>query len=166
MRSFVWQIASQNPRTTVVFQASRIFTMSLRRHPMKICRELIFCLILLGSFFANSSTATAAAEPANLPLFPRPTDSYNDQAISDLWQRLAGRVAAEPFNLVATVIFLLAIRHTFLASKFLSVAHDYEHRYDSLEKDEARLRRCDRAASKRDQLAQSDACRIFSPRRW
>ena len=119
---------------------------------MRICRELIFCLILLGSFFANSGTATAAAEPADLPLFPRPTDSYNDQAISDLWQRLAGRVAAEPFNLVATVIFLLAICHTFLASKFLSVAHDYEHRYDSLEKDEARAGESSGVARQRDRL--------------
>ena len=29
-RSSIWQIASQNPRTAVVFQASRIFTMSRR----------------------------------------------------------------------------------------------------------------------------------------
>ena len=81
---------------------------------MKIRRALIFC--------------SAASAQADQPPFPRPTDSYNDQTISDLGQRLAGRVAAEPFNLVATVIFFLAICHTFLASKFLSVAHSYDHR--------------------------------------
>ena len=99
---------------------------------MKICRELIFCLILLSAFYACSGSATAAAPQADLPPFPLPTDSYNDQATSNLWQRLAGRAAAEPFNLVATLIFLLAICHTFFASRFLSVAHDYEHRYDAL----------------------------------
>jgi hypothetical protein len=99
---------------------------------MKTFRELIFCLILLSAFYACSGSATAAAPQADLPPFPLPTDSYNDQATSNLWQRLAGRAAAEPFNLVATLIFLLAICHTFFASRFLSVAHDYEHRYDAL----------------------------------
>jgi hypothetical protein len=119
---------------------------------MKVCRGLIFCLILLGALFACSGSATAAVPQADLPPFPRPTDSYNDQTIPDLWQRLAGRVAAEPFNLVATIIFLLAICHTFLSSKFLSVAHDYEHRYDALEKDEARAGEFSKVARQRDRL--------------
>jgi len=99
---------------------------------MNVSRGLILCLILLAGFLACSDNAAAAAGTADLPLFPPTTDAYNDQEISDLWQRLAGRVAAEPFNLLATVIFFLAICHTFFASKFLSVAHDYEHRYDAL----------------------------------
>lgn len=33
------------------------------------------------------------------------------------------RAATEPFNLIATIIFLLAIIHTFLASKFMHLAH-------------------------------------------
>ena len=120
---------------------------------MKIRRALIFCLILFGAFFACCSCdATAASAQADQPPFPRPTDSYNDQTISDLGQRLAGRVAAEPFNLVATVIFFLAICHTFLASKFLSVAHSYDHRYDALEKDEARAGGSSEAARQRDRL--------------
>jgi hypothetical protein len=119
---------------------------------MKICRKSLFCLILLGAFVACSGNATAAAPPADLPPFPRPTDSYNDEATPDLWQRLAGRVAAEPFNLVATAIFFLAICHTFLASKFLAIAHDYEHRYDALEKAEARAGELSGVARQRDRL--------------
>ena len=119
---------------------------------MKICRELIVCLLLFGAFFSSARDATAAAPGADHPAFPRSTDSYNDQGISDLWQRLAGRVEAEPFNLVATVIFLLAICHTFLASKFLSIAHGYEHRYDALEKEEASEGGLSSAARQRDQL--------------
>ncbi len=141
------------PGTAVLFQGSRILhNESSNRHPMKICRDLIFCLILLGASFASSGKAAGAAPPADLPPFPRPTDSYNDQAISDLWQKLAGRVAAEPFNLVATVIFLLAICHTFLASKFLSIAHSYEHRYDALGKAEARAGESSGVARQRDRL--------------
>jgi len=39
---------------------------------------------------------------------------------------LVARVQAEPFNLVATLIFLLAIVHTFVAGKFRHWAHEVE----------------------------------------
>ncbi len=50
-----------------------------------------------------------------------------------LWKKLEGRVATDPFNLVASVIFLLAICHTFLASRFTAIAHRLERRYKALE---------------------------------
>ncbi len=39
---------------------------------------------------------------------------------------LKHRISEEPFNLVATIIFLCAIIHTFLTGKFLSMAHRWE----------------------------------------
>jgi hypothetical protein len=99
---------------------------------MTSLRTLLFSSILLGGFLALFPSATAADQPADLPQFPLPTDAYNDQDVDNLWQKLAGRAKAEPFNLLATMIFLLAICHTFFASKFLSIAHGYEHRYDAL----------------------------------
>lgn len=39
---------------------------------------------------------------------------------------LKNRIKQEPFNLVATLIFIVAILHTFMASKFLAVAHKWE----------------------------------------
>jgi Putative Na+/H+ antiporter len=50
--------------------------------------------------------------------------------------RLVQRVQAEPFNLVGTLIFLCAIIHTFLASKFMLIAHRLEHEYHALEEQE------------------------------
>jgi hypothetical protein len=47
---------------------------------------------------------------------------------------LRAQVQAAPFNLVATVIFLLAIVHTFAAGWFAGLAHRVQHRHD----DEAR----------------------------
>jgi hypothetical protein len=99
---------------------------------MKSCRDWIFRLILGGAFLACVVDGQAAAPPADLPSFPRPIDSYGDEGIANLSEKLAGRLASEPFNLVASLIFFLAICHTFFASKFLSVAHDYGHRYDAL----------------------------------
>jgi hypothetical protein len=57
------------------------------------------------------------------PTFPVPLESYAGESAMTLWQVLAHRVAEEPVNLVASVIFLLAILHTFLAPKFTAASH-------------------------------------------
>jgi hypothetical protein len=43
-----------------------------------------------------------------------------------LFEQLKIRAAADPFNVVATVIFFLAVVHTFLAKKFNKMAHKFE----------------------------------------
>lgn len=58
--------------------------------------------------------------------FPRSLDSYGDAALS-VGAKLIGRVKQDPFNLLATALFLGAIIHTFLASRFMAIAHHYEH---------------------------------------
>jgi hypothetical protein len=67
--------------------------------------------------------AVCAAGPSPEISFPKPLETYDDAGAGSLLQKLQGRAAAEPFNLVATLIFLCAIAHTFLASKFLHLAH-------------------------------------------
>jgi hypothetical protein len=58
--------------------------------------------------------------------FPLPLDSYGDRAFTQVGEVLIGRALAEPFNLVAAGIFLLAIVHTFLTAKFRHWAHVVE----------------------------------------
>ena len=48
--------------------------------------------------------------------FPRAPESYAE--VGGIWPTLRNRVSEEPFNFVATLIFLLAIIHTFLTSSF------------------------------------------------
>jgi hypothetical protein len=62
--------------------------------------------------------------------FPRPLADYPESAGQSLAQILAGRLEIEPFNAVATGIFVLAILHTFAASRFTSMAHRAQHRHD------------------------------------
>lgn len=61
--------------------------------------------------------------------FPLPLSEYHDSEQTDLWAKLVGRVKKNPINLAATIIFVLAILHTFVASRFASWAHklDEEH---------------------------------------
>jgi Putative Na+/H+ antiporter len=61
--------------------------------------------------------------------FPLPLDQYPPASPGGLLSTLAERVRTDPFNLVATVIFLLAIIHTFLTPKFRHWAHRAEARH-------------------------------------
>jgi hypothetical protein len=63
--------------------------------------------------------------------FPRPLSAYADPAGGGLIDVLWSRVEADPFNAVATAIFLLAVCHTFVASRFLEAAHARQARADA-----------------------------------
>src|SRR5688572_4635565 len=60
--------------------------------------------------------------PSDSP-FPLPLSAYTNPPGGSLIDILWARVQAEPFNAVATVIFLLAVCHTFVAARFIEAAH-------------------------------------------
>ncbi len=61
--------------------------------------------------------------------FPRGLSSYPISEGAGILDVLKARVEAEPFNLVATGIFLLAILHTFFTAKFRHMAHVAEEEH-------------------------------------
>jgi hypothetical protein len=69
------------------------------------------------------------AETAFAP-FPLPLDQYPASADANLGQILLDRIHADPFNLIATLLFLLAIVHTFLAPALFKLAHKIQHEHD------------------------------------
>jgi hypothetical protein len=88
---------------------------------------LLCCLSVtaLGVFFAHASSPEAA-ETIN---FPRSLESYKDSDAGGIGAILANRIDQEPFNLIATLIFVLAIVHTFMANRFLATAHRWEEEH-------------------------------------
>ena len=59
--------------------------------------------------------------------FPIPLSVYApEEEGMGLWEKLCHRVDVDPFNLAASLIFLFAILHTFLAPKFQHMAHELE----------------------------------------
>jgi hypothetical protein len=60
---------------------------------------------------------------------PRALASYPPSTDQTLSAALAQRVQIEPFNAIATGIFLLAILHTFAAAWFVALAHRLERRH-------------------------------------
>jgi len=73
--------------------------------------------VVIAALLCTFTVCGAAEHPAQ---FPPPVDSYRDAQLS-LGAKLRQRAAAEPLNLVATIIFGLAIIHTFLAPKIMHV---------------------------------------------
>ena len=95
------------------------------RRKRKIGAVMMLCC--LGVVFLGLKAAPAAnPEAAEAIEFPRSLDSYNDSDMKGIGAILKNRIAQAPFNLFATLIFLLAIVHTFMASRFLAVAHKWE----------------------------------------
>jgi hypothetical protein len=86
-------------------------------------RFLSLLLMLILASMAGAETGTAASD------FPRALSEYADPAGGRLMEVLRGRVEAEPFNLVATVIFLLAVLHTFAAARIQRWAHVVDQRH-------------------------------------
>ena len=78
----------------------------------------------------GESLATTAPPPPYTGPFPRPLDSYGDESSTDVFTVLANRAFADNFNLIATVIFLLAIIHTFLAPRILAWSHDLQDEHE------------------------------------
>jgi hypothetical protein len=72
----------------------------------------------------------AAEDPADAKAFPRSLESYNDAEVDSIGAILKNRVKQEPFNLIATLIFFLAIVHTFMTGKFMAVSHKWEHEHE------------------------------------
>ena len=101
----------------------------------KFLTTVLAILCLSAPFIANA----AGPENEDFPPFPLPLEDYNhaeDAKASELgveelgiWDTLVIRAEAEPINLVVTLLFLGAIVHTFMAGKFMAIAHRLEEKH-------------------------------------
>ena len=95
-------------------------------------RLLVF--LFLALMFAG--LAMAAGNMHGTPqAFPPGLDSYGDAGMASIPTILVHRIRQVPFNLVASLIFLCAIVHTFLTGKFMVIAHRWSHEHDQKIKD-------------------------------
>ena len=62
--------------------------------------------------------------------FPTPLSAYPPQSPDGLLATLVQRATQDPFDLVATAIFALAILHTFSVARFTAIAHRVQHARD------------------------------------
>ena len=97
-------------------RSTRIFSLNALPHSLA-----------LAGLFCASALAGAAESAAP---FPRPLSDYPEPFRGSILQVLRERAAMEPFNVVATAIFFLAIVHTFLAPKIMALSHRLEDRHE------------------------------------
>ncbi|MGE9290173.1 MAG: putative Na+/H+ antiporter [Puniceicoccales bacterium] len=93
---------------------------------------VIFAVLPLGQGLWASASAHSAESEIEFPLKESTYDELEAHKAEEvghslgLWESLVLRAKADPFNVFATVIFFLAVAHTFLASKFNAMAHHAE----------------------------------------
>ena len=63
--------------------------------------------------------------------FPLPLTAYPPGTSDGLLTLLSARIAMDPFNAIATAIFLLAVVHTFVAARFIGASHRLQRRLDA-----------------------------------
>ena len=107
------------------------------RHRTGFLNVIRRALVLLFFFGAMGSALSAISAPAEVS-FPKPLAEYNDAGAGSIFEILRQRAAEEPFNVVATVIFLLAILHTFFARKFSRIAHRWRDEHQRVIEEEGR----------------------------
>ncbi|MGE5232573.1 MAG: putative Na+/H+ antiporter [Acidobacteriota bacterium] len=103
---------------------------------------IVLCLALAlgatGTAFSATAEVTvhgaAPAAAAAAHQFPRPLDQYTGEAGLSLFEVLRQRAREEPLNLVATLLFALALLHTFLAPQFLRLSHRVQRRHAERER--------------------------------
>lgn len=90
---------------------------------------LFFVLLSIAFVYAGGGGSDSHRGLVN---FPPSFASYHDADIKGVAAILKHRVSHTPFNLVASLIFLTAILHTFFSSRFLYYAHKWkaEHQKD------------------------------------
>jgi Na+/H+ antiporter NhaD/arsenite permease-like protein len=86
---------------------------------------IVIISVLYGSTFIQVQAYEEGA-------FPMPLDAYRDGDSTVILDILINRIQIAPFNLVATLIFFLAIVHTMMTSQFHKLAHFHEEKYVQL----------------------------------
>lgn len=100
------------------------------------CLFLAACLLACPSYAAGVVTGHGGnSEGIQFPELESTYATMEDLRAKErghelgLIERLTMRAAADHFNVVATLIFFLAVIHTFMASKFNKLAHKFEAKH-------------------------------------
>lgn len=100
------------------------------KHTALVASLLLFAVSWVNAGGAShAGTAEFPLSEASYIAMEEAHEAETGKALG-LIERLKLRAGAEPFNLVATIIFMLAVGHTFLATTFNKLAHksEVEHR--------------------------------------
>ena len=99
---------------------------------------LRWCVIVLLFLVPFGAAAAGGGTGSGDLVFPPALETYHDAHMTNSVGKLAvtevlkHRIRTEPFNLVATILFLCAVIHTLLTHKFRHMAHVIEERHKAI----------------------------------
>jgi len=108
--------------------------------PFLPVKAVIFLLTVLFALLLPQATHAAGGHELKVPEFLTRMEAFPQQeaaaGLQDIGAKLSFRAKEQPFLLVATVIFLLAIVHTFVAVPITKLAHKAQHEHDGAHADD------------------------------
>lgn len=98
-------------------------------------KKIIPSFVFLVSLLAAPLAMAAGGNANDIPKFQKRMDAFSveesSQGISGIWDKISYRAEEQPFLLVASIIFVLAIVHTFFAVPITKYAHKVQHEHDA-----------------------------------
>ncbi|MDG1357773.1 MAG: putative Na+/H+ antiporter [Akkermansiaceae bacterium] len=97
----------------------------------KTILKLIFIVVSLTAPVAMAASGHGQSTPEFQERMAKFTSEESANEISGIWDKLSYRADQQPFLLVATLIFVCAIVHTFFAVPITKRAHKVQHDHDA-----------------------------------
>ncbi|MGB0992512.1 MAG: putative Na+/H+ antiporter [Akkermansiaceae bacterium] len=98
--------------------------------------SIIRLALLVTALVALSAPAAHAAGDHKTPEFKTRMEQFPaeeaDKKIQGIWEIISYRASEQPFLVVATIIFILAIIHTFFAVPLTKYSHKLQHDHDAM----------------------------------
>ncbi len=91
---------------------------------------MVFDLFIPTAALSPTFNGLANSEQGDNEEFPIGLESYEDAHMESILEILQHRMEVDPFNMVATIIFICAVVHTFLASKISAISHRLQHEHE------------------------------------
>ena len=98
-------------------------------------KSILLCIALISILWLClpfSSLAHSNQDSDDSITFPRSQESYQDQDVPSSIDVIVGRAKQEPFNVIVTILFFLAITHSMLVSAIQKIAHKFEKNHQLL----------------------------------
>ncbi|MBU2513014.1 putative Na+/H+ antiporter [bacterium] len=93
-------------------------------------KRLFFVLLMVLVIFLPVLLVASSGGTAHPGSFPPTLESYHDSQMTHVGKILLHRMEVEPLNIIVTLLFLGAIIHTFLASKFKKISEKLREKHE------------------------------------
>jgi hypothetical protein len=97
--------------------------------PWILCTLVLICLANTSTVYSHEAAHTSPAATSFLKLYSEHSDTSVDKSSMSLGEKLRSRINENPFYLVGTIIFFLAIAHTFFAHHIRVIANKIKKKH-------------------------------------